>query len=53
MTAAKRKPGRPPLHGESSQPYQVRLPPTVAEKLRKYGGNLSQGIVKAAAKVKE
>lgn len=53
MTAAKRGRGRPPISGETGQRYQVHLPPTVADKLRKHGnGSLSQGIVKAASKVR-
>ena len=54
MSAAKRGRGRPPLSpsGESGQRYQVTIPPTVADKLRKHGkGSLSQGIVKAAGKL--
>lgn len=53
--AAKRGRGRPPLSpsGESGQRYQVTIPPTVADKLRDVGqGSLSQGIVRAAAKVR-
>jgi hypothetical protein len=50
---AKRGRGRPPLSGETGQRYQVHLPPTVAEKLRVLGeGSLSQGIIRAASKVK-
>lgn len=50
---AKRGRGRPPISGVAGQRYQVHLPPPVAEKLREYGeGSLSQGVVKAAAKVK-
>lgn len=49
----KRPRGRPPLSGETGQRYQVHLPPSVAEKLRKYGdGSLSQGIVRAAKRVR-
>jgi len=34
--------------------YQVTIPPTVADKLRRFGeGSLSGGIIKAAAKLKE
>lgn len=52
--AAKRPRGRPPISGVAGQRYQVHLPPLVAEKLRKHGGgSLSQGIVKAAAKMKD
>ncbi len=50
---AKRGRGRPPLSpsGETGQRYQVTIPPTVADKLRKHGGgSLSQGIARAAAK---
>lgn len=51
---AKRGRGRPPLSGETGQRYQVHLPPTVAEKLRALGeGSLSQGIIRAASKVKD
>lgn len=53
MAAAKRPRGRPPISGESGQRYQVHLPPSVADKLRQYGeGSLSQGIVKAAKRIK-
>lgn len=51
---AKRGRGRPPISssGESGQRYQVTIPPTVADKLRKHGkGSLSQGIAKASAKL--
>lgn len=51
----KRPRGRPPLSasGEVGERYQVHLPPSVAEKLRKLGdGSLSQGIILAAKKVK-
>lgn len=51
--APKRGRGRPSLSGETGQRYQVHLPPTVADKLRKLGeGSLSQGIIKAAKKVR-
>lgn len=54
MSAPKRPRGRPPISGETGQRYQVHLPPTVAEKLRKHGdGSLSQGIVRAAKKVRD
>lgn len=50
---AKRGRGRPSLSGETGQRYQVTIPPTVADKLREHGdGSLSQGIIRAAAKVK-
>ena len=52
---AKRGRGRPPLSptGEAGERYQVHLPPSVADKLRAYGeGSLSQGIVKAAQRIK-
>lgn len=55
MSAAKRGRGRPPLSatGEVGERYQVHLPPSVADKLRQYGdGSLSQGIIRAAKKVK-
>lgn len=53
MGAKPNKVGRPILGAERRKRYQVVLEPPVAEKLRKYGGgNLSAGIVKAAAKVK-
>lgn len=57
MTAikAKRGRGRPPLSasGETGERYQVHLPPTIADKLRTLGdGSLSQGIIKAAKKIK-
>lgn len=52
---AKRGRGRPPLSpsGETGERYQVTIPPSVADKLRAYGGgSLSQGIVKAAQKLR-
>lgn len=53
MSAAKRPRGRPSFTGETGQRYQVHLPPTVADKLRKAGdGSLSQGIIKAAKKLR-
>lgn len=53
MAVAKRPRGRPSFTGETGQRYQVHLPPTVADKLRKHGdGSLSQGIIKAAKKVR-
>ena len=53
MTAAKRPRGRPSLSGETGQRYQVTIPPTVADKLRRYGGgSLSQGIIRAALKTR-
>lgn len=56
MTAPKRPRGRPPQSstGEVGQRYQVYLLPSVADKLRQYGdGSLSQGIIRAAKKVKQ
>lgn len=51
---AKRGRGRPSLSGETGERYQVTIPPTVADKLRRFGeGSLSGGIIKAAEKVKE
>lgn len=53
MMKLKRPRGRPPLAGEAGQRYQVHLPPSVAEKLRRYGdGSLSQGIVRAAKRIR-
>jgi hypothetical protein len=50
---AKRGRGRPSLTGETGKRYQVTIPPTVEAKLRAYGdGSLSQGIVRAAKKIK-
>lgn len=50
---AKRGRGRPPLSGETGERYQVTIPPTVADKLRAYGGgSLSAGIIKAAKRVR-
>lgn len=50
---AKRGRGRPSLTGEPGQRYQVHLPPSVAEKLRAYGGDsLSQGIIRAAKRLR-
>lgn len=50
---AKRPRGRPSLSGETGERFQVTIPPTVAAKLRAYGGgSLSAGIIKAAKKVK-
>jgi hypothetical protein len=49
----KRPGGRPPIasNGELGERFQVRIPPSIAERLRKLGGgSLSQGIVKAAAR---
>jgi len=54
MEKAKRGRGRPSLSGETGERYQVTIPPTVADKLRRFGeGSLSGGIIKAAAKLKE
>lgn len=51
--AAKRPRGRPSLTGETGQRYQVTIPPTVADRLREHGaGSLSQGIIRAAGKIK-
>lgn len=53
--AAKRGRGRPPLSptGEVGQRFQVHLPPALADKLRAFGGgSLSQGIIRAAKKVR-
>lgn len=53
MSADKKRMGRPSLSGETGQRYQVHLPPTIADKLRTHGeGSLSQGIIRAAKKVK-
>lgn len=53
MKAAKRGRGRPPLSGETGERFQVTIPPTVAAKLRAYGGgSLSAGIIKAAKRVR-
>jgi len=50
---AKRGRGRPPLSGETGERYQVTIPPTVADKLRSYGGgSLSAGIIKAAKRIR-
>lgn len=50
----KRGIGRPSLSGETGQRYQVTIPPTVADKLRRYGnGSLSAGIIKAGTRLKE
>ena len=51
VTKPKPKPvGRPPLiEGEPGQRYQVRLPPSIAERVRAVGGgSLSRGIIKLA-----
>jgi hypothetical protein len=46
---SKRGRGRPSLSGETGERYQVTIPPTVADKLRRFGeGSLSGGIIKAA-----
>ncbi len=48
-TPIKRPRGRPPLFEEPTRRYQVRLPASVAERLRVLGNrSLSQGIVKVA-----
>jgi hypothetical protein len=53
MEKAKRGRGRPSLSGETGERYQVTIPPTVADKLRRFGdGSLSGGIIKAAALIK-
>lgn len=50
--SSKRRPGRPSLTGETGQRYQVTVPPTVADKIRKAGdGSLSAGIVAASYRV--
>jgi hypothetical protein len=47
---AKRGRGRPSLTGETGQRYQVTIPPTIADRLRKIGkGSLSAGIIRVAA----
>lgn len=48
--AKPRSVGRPPLiAGEPGQRYQVRLPPSIAARVRAVGGgSLSRGIVKLA-----
>lgn len=49
----KRGRGRPPLHGEAGERFQVTIPPAIADKLRRYGGgSLSAGIIKAAARIR-
>jgi hypothetical protein len=51
---AKRGRGRPSLSGETGERYQVTIPPTIEEKIRRYGeGSLSGGIIKAAKLIKE
>lgn len=56
MTTKKQKRpqgGRPPiaLNGEIGERYQVRIPPSVMERIRKLGGgSLSQGIVKLVSR---
>lgn len=53
VSKAKRGRGRPSLTGDTGERYQVTIPPTIADKLRAYGdGSLSQGIIKAAKKIK-
>lgn len=50
--SSKRRPGRPSLTGETGQRYQVTVPHTVADKIRKAGdGSLSAGIVAASYRV--
>lgn len=50
---AKRGRGRPSLSGETGERFQVTIPPTVADKLRAYGGgSLSAGIIKAAKRIR-
>jgi hypothetical protein len=46
--------GRPPLiEGEPGQRYQVRLPPSIAERVRASGGgSLSRGIIKLSRRLK-
>lgn len=49
----KRGRGRPSLSGETGERYQVTIPPTVADKLRRLGGgSLSGGIIKAAKRIR-
>jgi hypothetical protein len=56
MTApAKRGRGRPPASptGELTARYQVRLVPSLAERIRQHGdGSLTAGIVKLAKRLK-
>jgi hypothetical protein len=53
MEKVKRPRGRPSLSGETGERYQVTIPPTVADKLRRFGeGSLSGGIIKAAKKIR-
>ena len=45
--------GRPSLSGETGERYQVTIPPTVAARLRAYGGgSMSAGIIKAAKRIR-
>ena len=49
----KRGRGRPPLSGETGERYQVTIPPSVVQKLRRLGkGSLSGGIIKAIKRIK-
>lgn len=49
----KRGRGRPSLTGETGERYQVTIPPTIAEKLRRFGaGSLSAGIIKLAKRLR-
>ena len=51
---AKRGRGRPSLSGETGVRFQVTIPPTIEQKLRRYGdSSLSAGIIKAAKLIKE
>jgi hypothetical protein len=53
-TPPKRGRGRPSLSGETGERYQVTIPPTVADKLRRFGGgSLSGGIIKAAKRIRD
>lgn len=53
MEKAKRGRGRPSLSGETGERYQVTIPPTVAERLRRFGeGSLSAGIIKLAKRLR-
>jgi len=49
----KRGRGRPSLSGETGERYQVTIPPTLADRLRRHGdGSLSAGIIKAAKRLR-
>jgi hypothetical protein len=48
------KRGRPITGAEPKQRYQIALEPSIAKKLRAFGGdNLSRGIALAAGRLKE